>query len=69
MYGPAPQRTNLRRDVHAPDAFARYVAWKQANLDRSGPLEDWEVGMGRATDGRDFVAVWVPEQHAPSESN
>jgi hypothetical protein len=49
-----------------PDAFAHYEAWRETNLDRYGPVDDWEEGIGRAAGGRDFVAVWVPEQHAQS---
>jgi hypothetical protein len=47
-----------------PDAQARYRAWREANLDRYGPVAEWEVDLGRAIDGRDFVAVWVPDQRA-----
>jgi hypothetical protein len=47
-----------------PDAQARYHAWRQMNIDRYGPVNEWEVGVGRAIGGKDFVAVWVPEEHA-----
>jgi hypothetical protein len=49
-----------------PDAYARYEVWRPANSERYCPVEDWEVGVGRAAGGKDFVAVWVPDQHVPA---
>lgn len=47
-----------------PDAYARYEVWRTTNEERYGPVEDWEVDVGRAAGGKDFVAVWVADQHA-----
>jgi hypothetical protein len=49
-----------------PDAIEHYKAWKQESLDRYGPPDDWHIDIGRHISGRDFVAVWVLEQHAGS---
>lgn len=49
-----------------PDAHAKYEAWRLENGERYGAVEEWEVGHGRATGGKDFVAVWVPAQRVPS---
>jgi hypothetical protein len=49
-----------------PDAHARYEAWREANVERYGRVEDWEVGVGRAVGGKDFVAVWVPQEYVPA---
>jgi hypothetical protein len=47
-----------------PDGQDRYHAWRQLNIHRYGPVGEWEVGLGRAIGGKDFVAVWVPEEYA-----
>jgi hypothetical protein len=49
-----------------PEAHASYQTWKQANIARYGPPDDWQIDIGRAVGGGDLVAVWVPEQHAPT---
>lgn len=46
------------------DAPDKFHAWRQRNINRYGPISEWEVGLGRAIGGKDFVAVWVPEEHA-----
>jgi hypothetical protein len=62
--------TGQRRDgfvcvaaFQPPDASSRARAWEEANRDRFGPHDEWQIDIGRAVGG-DFYAFWVPEQHA-----
>jgi hypothetical protein len=50
-----------------PDAASRAKEWKEANLDRYGPPDQWQIDVGRAVGG-DFFRFWVPEQHAAPDS-
>jgi hypothetical protein len=47
-----------------PDASVQFEAWKQTNRDRFGPKQDWQVSIGRHISGRDWIGVWVLEEHA-----
>ena len=52
-----------------PDVGKQYEAWRQENLNRFGPPDGWHIQIGQHISGRDFVAVWVLEQHAGSPAS
>lgn len=41
-----------------PGVQARMQAWREGNLDRYGPADEWVVDVGRS-DGGEVVRVWV----------
>jgi hypothetical protein len=47
-----------------PDTAAKFGTWKDENQHRHGPPDEWQVDTGRASDGREFVLVWVLKQYA-----
>jgi hypothetical protein len=48
-----------------PSAVAQLDRWKQTYGERLGPIDDWQIDIGRSARG-DLARVWIPEGREPS---